>query len=166
MRRLLGVVLAAVVALSASCSLQTTGALKGHMSLIAEFPDAQHLVAGHSVRIGDVQVGSVTKVALDGYKARVTMSIIDGHRIPVGTRPELGLSSLLGENFVQLDLPPHFDPVHGPFLKSGTVLTEHLGPNPARGHRPAGHRPVRGGVGRRHVDDRQQHGPGHQRPGP
>jgi len=111
-----------MLALTASCSPQTAGAMKGHLTLITEFSDAQHLVAGHSVRIGDVQVGSVTKVALDGYRARVTMSIADGHRIPVGTVPQLALSSLLGENFIQLNLPPHFDPVHGPFLKSGTVL--------------------------------------------
>jgi hypothetical protein len=123
-RRLLTVAaLAAIVALTASCSPQTAGAMKGHLTLITEFSDAQHLVAGHSVRIGDVQVGSVTKVALDGYRARVTMSIAHGHRIPVGTVPQLALSSLLGENFIQLNLPPHFDPVHGPFLKSGTVLT-------------------------------------------
>jgi phospholipid/cholesterol/gamma-HCH transport system substrate-binding protein len=123
MKRLLAIItLTAVVGLSASCNPQTAGALKGHLTLIADFNDAQHLVPGHSVRVGDVQVGSVTKVQLNGYKARVTMSIADNHRIPVGTTPTLGLSSLLGENFIALNFPAKFDPQRGPFLKSGAVL--------------------------------------------
>ena len=69
-----------------------------------------------------MQVGTVTKVALDGYRAKVTMSIVDGRRIPVGTTAVLGQSSLLGENYVQLRFPPQFDPVRGPFLRDGAAV--------------------------------------------
>jgi phospholipid/cholesterol/gamma-HCH transport system substrate-binding protein len=124
-RRLAGLVVAiSVLVGAAGCNLQTTDALKGHLTLYATFDDAQHLVAGHAVRVGDVQVGSVTHVALAGYRARVTMSIADGHHIPVGTTAVLGITSLLGENYVQLTYPPSFDPVHGPFLASGAQITD------------------------------------------
>jgi phospholipid/cholesterol/gamma-HCH transport system substrate-binding protein len=123
-RRLSIAGLVVMLVLSSGCSLQTAGAPRGHLTLLADFNDAQHLLAGHAVRVGDVQVGSVTKVALNGYHARVTMSIVDGHRVPIGTSAVLGLTSLLGENFVQLRYPQSFDPQRGPFMKSGDLLAD------------------------------------------
>src|SRR5690606_39115259 len=66
------VLLAAVAALLVSgCSYQTAGVPKGDLTLTATFDDVQQLVAGHSVQMADITVGSVTKVELVGYKARV-----------------------------------------------------------------------------------------------
>ena len=117
---------AALVALvvASGCELQTVGAPKGSLTLTAHFDDAQHLVPGHAVKVADVQVGSVTKVALDGYRAKVTLSIVDGRHIPVGTTAVLSQTSLLGENYVQLRFPASFDPDRGPFLTSGAELQQ------------------------------------------
>jgi phospholipid/cholesterol/gamma-HCH transport system substrate-binding protein len=128
----LGAVALLVVAIAA-CDLQTAGAPKGRLKLYAEFDDAQHLVAGHAVKVADVQVGTVTKVALDGVRARVTMSIEDGRRIPVGTTATLSQTSLLGENYVQLQFPESFDATTGPFLTSGSTI-EHTGVEPTLEH--------------------------------
>jgi len=106
----------------ASCTLQTAGAPKGSLTLHATFADAQHLVVGHAVKVADVTVGTVTDVSLDGFRAKVTMSILDGRHIPVGSTATLAQTSLLGENYIQLSFPASFDPTNGPFLASGAAI--------------------------------------------
>lgn len=118
----LGVLLVAALT---GCSLQTLGAPTGSTTLNATFDDAQNLVTGHSVQMSDVKVGTVTGVKLiAGYKVRVTMSIKDGVKIPVGTSAEIAVTSLLGENFVRLTLPPGQDMATGPFMASGTAFQQ------------------------------------------
>jgi phospholipid/cholesterol/gamma-HCH transport system substrate-binding protein len=118
-----GVVAAAMVgAVCAGCSLQTTGALKGNLHLRATFPDVQQLAAGEAVEISDVQVGSVTGIHLKGYQAVVNMSLKSGTKIPQGTTALLTQTSLLGEQYIDLQFPPSYDPTTGPWMKSGDVL--------------------------------------------
>jgi phospholipid/cholesterol/gamma-HCH transport system substrate-binding protein len=122
-KRALAVAVAIVVGLAGTaCTLQTAGAPKGELSLTSVLDDAQHLVTGHAVRVADVKVGTITKVALEGYRARVTMSIADGRRIPEGTTAVLAQTSLLGENYIGLRFPEKFDPENGPFLKKGAEI--------------------------------------------
>src|SRR5437868_3525467 len=121
-----GVVIAlvAAVALTVSgCSYTTVGAPKGDLKLTATFDDAQGLVAGHSVKMSDVTVGSVTKVELDGYRAKATLSLEDGVTVPMGTRAEIKVTSLLGENYVELRLPPGGSMDRGPFLANGAAIS-------------------------------------------
>jgi phospholipid/cholesterol/gamma-HCH transport system substrate-binding protein len=105
-----------------ACSLQTTGALKGRLHLQARFDDVQELVAGENVDIADVQVGTVTSIRLDGYTAVVTMAIESDQKVPVGTTAVLSQTSLLGEQYIDLELPSHFDPTTGPWVASGALL--------------------------------------------
>ena len=113
--RVIAVLAAAALAVS-GCSYQTAGAPKGDLTLTATFTDVQQLVAGHSVKMSDLTVGSVTKVELVGYKARVTLSIEDEYKIPQGTLAEIKVTSLLGENYVDLRMPPGTSMSAGPFL--------------------------------------------------
>ncbi|GAA3156750.1 hypothetical protein GCM10010466_54470 [Planomonospora alba] len=113
--------LALVLAL-AGCGLQTLGAPSGDLTLSATFDDVQSLVAGHSVQIADVRVGSVTDVRLEGYRARVTMSIEDGNRVPEGTSAVVAKTSILGENYIELRLPEGRGMDTGPFLADGAVI--------------------------------------------
>ncbi|MGC5012892.1 MCE family protein [Streptosporangium sp. DT93] len=117
-----GVAALTVLCLSAACSLQTMGAPTGELTLTATFDDVQSLVAGHSVQVADVRVGSVTDIRLDGYRARVTMSIEDGNRVPEGTAAVVAKTSILGENYVELDLPEGRDMTTGPFLRDGATI--------------------------------------------
>jgi len=121
--RLLLVAAAAVLAVS-GCSYKTAGAPKGDLTLTATFDDAQGLVAGHSVQMSDITIGTVTKVELVGYKAKATLSIEDGIKVPQGTRAEIKVTSLLGENYVDLRLPPGGSMDRGPYLASGAAITD------------------------------------------
>ncbi|GLZ08579.1 hypothetical protein Acsp03_60450 [Actinomadura sp. NBRC 104412] len=118
-------VLLALVAL-AGCSIRTAGAPQGSLVLKAAFDDVQGLVAGHSVQMSDVTIGTVTKVELDRrtYRSIATLSIEDGYRIPRGTRAEIKVTSLLGENYVDLVLPPGGSMDRGPFLTTGSMITQ------------------------------------------
>ena len=107
-----------------SCTIQTASAPTGKVHLTATFDDVQQLLIGHNVQVANVVVGSIQEIQLDGFRAKVTMSILDGRNIPVGTKALIKRTSLLGEHFVDLVYPPSFDPVSGPFLKDGDVIDE------------------------------------------
>jgi phospholipid/cholesterol/gamma-HCH transport system substrate-binding protein len=76
------------------------------------------------VQLSDVKVGTVTGVKLVGYRAKVTMSIENGVKIPQGTSAQVATTSLLGENFVKLIPPPGADLTRGPFLATGQEITK------------------------------------------
>lgn len=116
-RRLSAVLVLLGLVLS-SCSLQTTGGKTGDRTFAARFDDVQHLVIGHSVRISDVPVGTVTSVSLDGFDAVVEFSIENDRPLPVGTTASISSTSLLGENYVRLTLPSS----PGAELADGAVL--------------------------------------------
>ncbi|MCD0449312.1 MCE family protein [Actinocorallia sp. API 0066] len=119
MKRLLALVtvLAALAALS-GCAPSRLGGVTGSLTLTARFSDAQNLVSGHGVQMADVTIGGVTRVALvAGFQAEVTMSIKDGIRIPTAVVAEIAQTSLLGENYVRLTLPPGRDLTQGPYLR-------------------------------------------------
>ncbi|TDC89129.1 MlaD family protein [Actinomadura sp. 7K507] len=120
--RTIAVLAAAVVLAVSGCSYQTAGAPKGDLTLTATFTDVQQLVAGHSVKMSDITVGSVLKVELDGYKSKVTLSVEDDIKIPQGTLAEIKVTSLLGENYVDLRLPPGKSMNAGPFLADGAAI--------------------------------------------
>ena len=107
-----------------SCTIQTANAPTGKVSLTATFDDVQELLIGHNVQVSNVVVGSIKKIELDGFRARVTLSILDGRNIPVGTSALIKRTSLLGEHFVDLVFPPTFDATNGPFLKNGDVIQQ------------------------------------------
>ena len=122
-RRLLAILLALVLP-ATGCSLQTLGAPTGHLTLYALFDDVQNLVAGHGVQMYDVRVGSVIGIRLQGYKARVKMSIVDGVHIPVGTTAVIAKTSLLGENYVRLEPPAGAVPRTSPALADGAQIAQ------------------------------------------
>ncbi|MEV0993974.1 MCE family protein [Nonomuraea sp. NPDC050202] len=112
----------AALALAAGCSLQTLGATTGDLTLHAVFDDVQSLVTGHSVQIADVRVGTVTGIRLEGYRARVTMSVQSAHRVPEGSTATVAKTSVLGENYVRLTPPAGKNLATGPYLKDGATI--------------------------------------------
>lgn len=119
------IVMLAVACLAiAGCRIETAGAPSGSTTLFASFDDAADLTPGHYVQASNVTVGSVRAITLDGYKARVELSIEDGFSVPVGTAAVIRRTSLLGEHYVDLVLPTEFDPEGGPFLGDQDVLDD------------------------------------------
>ena len=71
----------------------------------AEFADVLDLVPQSSVKVDQVTVGSVEKIELNGWTARVTLRLPRNVNLPDNAVAELKQTSLLGEKYVQLSAP-------------------------------------------------------------
>ncbi|SCL27639.1 phospholipid/cholesterol/gamma-HCH transport system substrate-binding protein [Micromonospora pallida] len=105
---------AAVVLLPAGCGLPDLadlplpgGAPKGDgYAVTAEFADVLDLVPQAAVKVDDVTVGSVERISLDGWTARVTLRLDAKVRLPANATAAVRQSSLLGEKYVAVAAPP------------------------------------------------------------
>jgi phospholipid/cholesterol/gamma-HCH transport system substrate-binding protein len=71
----------------------------------ATFSDVGDLANGAQVQLADVPVGSVTSIALNGNKARVTLAFDNGVRIPANVHAAIDRTTILGDQFVELTVP-------------------------------------------------------------
>ena len=98
----------AVVALAIAASALLGSCWSGRanwISVDAIFSDIGDLVRFANVQSSDVKIGTVRRIRLDGYRARVTMRIDSDQRIPSNARALIRSTSLLGEKFVELGVP-------------------------------------------------------------
>mgnify|MGYP001608275221 CR=1 FL=1 len=113
-------VVATLVAVG-GCALP--GQVSGPVRLTAVFSDVGDLVAGHSVQVADVRVGSVTRIELTpDYRAKVTLRIKDGLELPADSLAVLRTTSLLGEKFIELRPPDGSSRPPGRVLADGDVV--------------------------------------------
>lgn len=91
-----------------------------HYTVTAEFDDVLDLVPEAAVKVNDVTVGSVERIWLDGWNARVRMRVDERVALPDNARAAVRQTSLLGEKFVALD-PPAREQGHGR-LGDGDVI--------------------------------------------
>ncbi|PWU57427.1 mammalian cell entry protein, partial [Micromonospora sp. S4605] len=111
-RRLLAAALA-VALLPAGCGLPELtdlplpgGAPAGPgYRVTAEFTDVLDLVPQAAVKVDDVTVGSVEKISLAGWTARVTLRIDREVQLPANASAAVRQSSLLGEKYVTVTAP-------------------------------------------------------------
>lgn len=82
--------------------------LRGVYSISADLRDAAGLQAGNEVRVAGVKVGKVTDIQLRPGAARISMEVEDEVLLPVETKLEVKLKTLLGQKFVDLQLPRGF----------------------------------------------------------
>lgn len=73
--------------------------------VVVEFTDVLDLVPRSAVKVNDVTVGSVERVWLDGWTARVRVRLADTVRLPDNATAAVRQTSLLGEKFVELAAP-------------------------------------------------------------
>lgn len=104
---LVGVVSMAVIAagLGFAFSINNVPALRGVYEISAELKDAAGLQSGNEVRVAGVKVGRVVDVRLTDTAAVIDLEIENGVDIPQETRLEVKLKTLLGQKFVDLQLP-------------------------------------------------------------
>ncbi|MFF5532291.1 MCE family protein [Streptomyces cinerochromogenes] len=76
-----------------------------------EFRDVLDLVPQSAVKVNNVTVGTVEKVELDGWHARVRLRIADSVKLPGNAVADLGQTSMLGEKYVALSAPTATRPV-------------------------------------------------------
>jgi phospholipid/cholesterol/gamma-HCH transport system substrate-binding protein len=127
-RRAGAAVLLAVALLAGGCGLPDVTALPlpGGASggagyrVTAEFSDVLDLVPQAAVKVDDVTVGSVEKISLSGWTARVRLRIGNNVRLPGNATAAVRQTSLLGEKYVALD-PPATESPQGT-LADGAVI--------------------------------------------
>jgi len=86
-----------------------------------EFSDVLDLVPKSSVKVNDVTVGTVEKVWLEGYVAKVRLKLPKSVDLPDNTRATIRQTSLLGEKFVSL-APPTGDEKPRGKLEDGELI--------------------------------------------
>ena len=112
-------VIAAVLAGIAGLSACSGGGVR----VTATFADIGDLQSRGAVQTADVRIGSIGRISLTkDFRARVTMTLYPGVRVPRDSEALVRTTSLLGEKFVELR--PLGDPAKGPFLRSGDVVSQ------------------------------------------
>jgi phospholipid/cholesterol/gamma-HCH transport system substrate-binding protein len=98
----------------------TAGHGPGSFTIQAQMPDVDNIERNSRVRVGDVTVGSVTKIERQDWHALVTM-IIDGDvNLPANATATMGQTSLLGSKHIEL-APPTAAPPQGR-LHNGSLI--------------------------------------------
>ena len=82
----------------------------GAFTIQAQMPDVDNIEQNSRVRVGDVNVGTVTKIERQGWHALVTMELNGDVELPANATAKLGQTSLLGSLHIELapptDVPP------------------------------------------------------------
>lgn len=81
----------------------TKGAGDGAYEITVHLDNATNLVPNSEVKVDDVTVGSVRRIELDQWHAKLTLGLEKGVRLPVATTARIGQKSLLGAEYLQLD---------------------------------------------------------------
>jgi phospholipid/cholesterol/gamma-HCH transport system substrate-binding protein len=108
-------------------SVRLPGGASGPFVVKVEFKDVLDLVPQSAVKVNDVTVGSVSKIALrhddkHGYYALVTCNVKKDVSLPENTFARLRQTSLLGEKFVSLEPPDRKSDWQGSF-HSGDLIS-------------------------------------------
>ncbi|MEU4190931.1 MCE family protein [Kribbella sp. NPDC026611] len=90
-------------------------------TVTVEFADVLDLVPKSSVKVDDVTVGTVQKVWLDGYVAKVRIKLPQSLELPDNEHATIRQTSLLGEKFVSLTGPAGSEQPRGK-LTNGEVI--------------------------------------------
>lgn len=124
-RRRALVALPALVALAVGLTGCSVSSGPGRRTATAVFTDVGDLANGAQVQMADVPVGSVSAIALDGDKARVTLALDDNVRVPADVSAAINRTTVLGDQFVELTVPRHetgAGAASAPQLADGAVI--------------------------------------------
>jgi len=107
-------VLLAVVTATAGCQWRglnslpmpgTAGRGPGSFEITAQIPDVTNIQQNSRVRVGDVNVGTVTAIRRQGWHALVTMRLDGDVDLPSNATATVGQTSLLGSLHIELAAP-------------------------------------------------------------
>ena len=119
MRRVGAIVVAASIAVVPGCQWRglnslalpgTAGNGPGAFTISAQLPDVATIQQNSRVRVGDVTVGNVTNIELQGWHALVTMRIDGDVHLPANATARVGQTSLLGSMHIELAPPTEESP--------------------------------------------------------
>ena len=98
----------------------TVGDGPGSYTIQAQLPDVVVIQQNTRVRVGDVNVGNVTKIEVQDWHALVTMRIDGDVHLPANSTAKVGQTSLLGSMHIELS-PPTSEAPQGE-LTNGAVI--------------------------------------------
>jgi phospholipid/cholesterol/gamma-HCH transport system substrate-binding protein len=84
----------------------TQGGGPGSFEIKAQMSDVAYIEPNSRVRVGDANVGSVTRIERQGWHALVTMRLNGDVNLPANATAKLGQTSLLGSLHIELAPPP------------------------------------------------------------
>lgn len=88
----------------------TEGKGPGAFTVQAELPDVGYIQENSRVRVGDVNVGTITKIERRGWHALVTMTLNGDVELPANATIKVGQTSLLGSLHLELAPPAESAP--------------------------------------------------------
>ncbi|BBZ00753.1 mammalian cell entry protein [Mycolicibacterium chitae] len=88
----------------------TEGGGDGAFTVRAQLPDIGTIEPNSRVRVGDVNVGTITKIELQDWHALITMRLNGDVELPANARATVGQTSLLGSLHVELGPPTDVAP--------------------------------------------------------
>jgi phospholipid/cholesterol/gamma-HCH transport system substrate-binding protein len=88
----------------------TEGQGPGAFTVQAQLPDVDNIQQNSRVNVGDVTVGTVTKIERQGWHALVTMRLDDDVTLPANATAKIGQTSLLGSLHIELASPADIAP--------------------------------------------------------
>ncbi|ORW74200.1 mammalian cell entry protein [Mycobacterium sherrisii] len=88
----------------------TEGRGDGSFTIQAQLPDVGTIERNSRVRVGDANVGTVTKIERQGWHALVTMTLNGNVDLPANATAKIGQTSLLGSLHVELGPTPGIPP--------------------------------------------------------
>ena len=83
----------------------TQGGGSGSLQVQAQLPDVTTVAQNSRVRVGDVNVGTVTRIERQGWHALITMTLNGDVDLPANATATVGQTSLLGSTHVELAAP-------------------------------------------------------------
>jgi phospholipid/cholesterol/gamma-HCH transport system substrate-binding protein len=92
----------------------------GSFTIQAQMPDVDNVEQNSRVRVGDVNVGTVSKIERQGWHALVTMTLNRDVQLPANATAKVGQTSLLGSQHIELAPPADVAPVGK--LGEGSVI--------------------------------------------
>ncbi|HSI26772.1 MAG TPA: MCE family protein, partial [Aeromicrobium sp.] len=90
------------------------------LTVTVHMANAVNLVPNSEVKVNDVTVGSVRRIAFADWHARLTLGLEPDVRLPENTVARIGQKSLLGAEYLEL-APPTSEQPHGT-LSDGAVI--------------------------------------------
>jgi len=98
--------------------------VRNSYDLVVEFPNAEGLIRNSMVMLSGATIGQVSeppKLASKSYQVEVDLKILNGVRIPRGSSFIVESSGLMGDKFVNVVVPPKYDPEQ--ILNAGERVT-------------------------------------------
>lgn len=105
------------------------GTQGGGFVVKAQMPDVGYIDRNSRVRVGDANVGTVTRIEREGWHALVTMTLNPDVQLPANATATLGQTSLLGSLHIELAAPTDVAP-KGTLHDGSLIPLSHAGAYP------------------------------------